>query len=183
MFTSPQRPDEKLILGLINMARRSFGDTMPENDVREVLARKGTLFVAIDSKDEPVGFANTEYAKPIVHLSGGVVGPEHQGNGLYTLLTLTRLCNGISQGCYIVTTHTQNPVIEYTIANSLKMLVRSGDIRNFDLLHRLAPNRYGRMLTKAMPHSKDESINRMYGKLNYARGDAYELLFVTGVVR
>lgn len=156
---------------------------MPEKDVREVLARKGTLFVALDSKDEPVGFANTEYAKPIVHLSGGVVGPDHQGNGLYALLTLTRLCNGISQGCYIVTTHTQNPVIEYTIANSLKMLVNLGNIGNFELLRRLTPNRYGRMLTRSMPHSKDESINMVYRKLNYARGDAYELLFVTGVVR
>jgi hypothetical protein len=184
-LSKPRQPSPETIGKLVDMAVESFGPTMLRSEVMERLSHSDLLFVAMDDKLSPIGFAGLEYkllndpAKTkAMYLSGAVVKASEQGTGIYNRLTLERLVLGMEFGnCHAATTRTQNPIVEYTICQSLNDLRKLGTIYNFYVTRSLSKNAYGRMLTKSIPKSKNESLNAEYGKLNYENGDGYELVF------
>ncbi|MFI5412749.1 MAG: hypothetical protein ACHQX1_02565 [Candidatus Micrarchaeales archaeon] len=191
VIEDPKHIDAKLLDQLLKLGVRTFGPGMTEEEVREHVVKNDVLFVLYDSNMVAIAFAGLTRAKDNktgtmlngAYLSGAVVAAEAQGFGLYKELAKLRIRYsiekfGLKSGAEI-TTRTQNPRIEEGINAALKYGISTIEcsvlLSSMSREYRRAL--FGRMLTKEVPRSNSDRINRAYSELNYASGDAYLLTF------
>ena len=172
--------DEFKLKEVIRVAQDGFGPTMSEEEIKRVVIPNTILFIAHRNRIT-VGFEASGYSKhpemnDLYLAAGAVVKPEW-GQGLFTLLNKLTVQDGLDQGFTNITARTQNPIIEGAIIRTLDLLREEHQISEYTIERRILERVYGRKLTKEMPISKIESINQIYAKLNYGRGDAYFLKF------
>lgn len=164
------------IQGLVQLAVSTFGPGMSAEEVKEHILPVDRLYVARDN-GAIVGFASLNFSPDFSYLAGTAVHPKKQGSGLYHDFAKERILDSLEKGLEKIKTRTQNPIIEHTLRNSFACLVQEKIIENFSFHRELLEGLYGRMLTKAIPKSRDMEVNNAYSSLNYARGDAFMLSF------
>ena len=172
--------DEFKVREVIRVAQDGFGPTMSEEEIKNVVIPNTILFIAHRNRIT-VGFEASSYSKHPemndLYLAAGAVVKSEWGHGLFTLLNRLAVQDGLDQGFRNITARTQNPTIEGAIIRSLDLLRGDSQISEYTIKREFLEAQYGRMLTKEIPLSKNESINQIYAKLNYKRGDAYFLTF------
>lgn len=180
---------DDLLMKLSEVGVRSFGSSMPLDEVRKHIRESHHVFVGFDVEERPIAFGGSKYTieedtrMPCLYLSGAFVDPQSRKTGLYNALSLRRILHGLELGYRIVAVRTQNPKVEAGIVGALETLCAEKGISRYFLSNRTkVPGLYGRMLTDQRPISSIDRINAEYERLDYDRGDAFYLRFVLGVV-
>ncbi|QRM27546.1 GNAT family N-acetyltransferase [Microvirga sp. VF16] len=112
-FIRPARRDDLEKLGPIERSAASVfrgvglawladGDTM-DPAVLMVLCREGTLWVAVDGRDEPVGFLAGHALDELFHIAEVSVARSHQRQGIGARLVEAAMFHGRRQGFGAVT--------------------------------------------------------------------------------
>ncbi len=150
----------------------------------------GDLFITAHQGEKLVGFSTSIYGSPKevlgidslteesgTYLAAGAVAKDAQGRGIYQAMLLQRIYAGIDRGVSLVYTRTQNPLVEQSIIQAMKILKISRDIDDCTINRVKLPGFYGEMLTGEEPTTKNIKIQQEYDQLDMRVGDAYVLLF------
>jgi hypothetical protein len=159
---------------------------MDDEEAKSHITGGDDIFVARDNSGKCIGFAVSELKHDgnckLLVFGGAAVDREYQNNGLYKSLNGQRISLAADLGCTSIMTRTQNPCVERGILDAMEEAKDAGVISAYALSERkMQIGAYGRMLTQEKPLSNDTILNKEYAKLNYGRGDAYELYFAIGV--
>jgi hypothetical protein len=149
---------------------------MTAEEVKAHVIPVDRLYIARE-RLEVVGFASLNFCEDFSYLAGTAVHPSKQGSGLYSSFARFRILDSLDMGFEQMKTRTQNPIIEHTLRKAFSSLVREGKISSFSVQRELVQGIFGRMLTKEIPKSRDETINIHYASLDYRGGDAFMLSF------
>jgi len=167
---------------IVNFTINTFQSGMTEGEVLNHI-KGNDLFLLLYKGENAIGFAGSKYISPgnyaerIAYLSAAVVSSEFQGLGLYRELVKERVDVALDLGLHIITTKTQNPLVEFTIREDLSRRVTEGQITGYSIDRKMLPGTFGRKLTENFKESKDKTINIAYRSLNLDRGDGYYLTF------
>lgn len=168
--------NEQLLDQLVGVARDGFGKDMSLNDIIDHIVPNSVVFVAYRD-GVAVGFATSNYEQNNLYLVGAVIYRSEQNKGLYRLLTLLRLEDGLRDNIFSVTTRTQNPHVERGITWALEKLSYKRGISGYEIRREKLDNVYEGMLTSDKPLTSDSVTNEIYSNLDYERGDAYFITF------
>ncbi len=153
---------------------------MGRDEVLEHLLPNDVLFVAYDKQQNAFAFAAGNHRDGVnsadyFYLAGAVVSSAYQGKGVYTHLTELRIQHSFLNGRDLpIKTRTQNPNVEDGILRAFAKVKRIS-LDDVSVTREIIPCLYGRQLTTTLP--REISANSLYAKLDYARGDAFELTF------
>jgi hypothetical protein len=167
---------------LLEIVENTFGLQM-KTEISTLLMSSDRLLVAFNPNSVAVGFATAEFYNwnDSMLLSSAVVEPSSRRLGIYGQFAVQRIALGLLKGYDKVIVWTQNPVVEYQIRKALATMSRRGCFGGFSLSRVYGTAFYGYRLTDRIQRSKSAKLNAIYGRLDYERGDAYELLFtITG---
>lgn len=174
----------KLVLKLTDIGKNTFGPGMKNLELFDHITEGDLVVIPFTTEGNPVGFGALKIIQQgempkTMFLSAAVVDDNDQNKGLYKELVRRRLEFGIDNGCTVVRTHTQNPIVESGITKVLQNLVEEGTIVSFvPIVEHINEKEYGRILTKNIPSSSNEVLNLRYEEqLDYFRGDSYSLAF------
>lgn len=161
---------------LVRVTREGFDKDMSEQEIREVVLPNTELFIAYKN-NKPVGFTAAKHRENEVYLAAAVIIPSERGTGLYTIFNRLRIEEGLSKGFTIISTRTQNPIVERRITSVLENLKMESKIIGYTVNRELLIGVYGRMLTGSRPESSDTNVNETFSRLNYEQGDAFFITF------
>ncbi|MDE1856629.1 MAG: GNAT family N-acetyltransferase [Candidatus Micrarchaeota archaeon] len=174
----------KLVLKLMDIGKNTFGRGMENKELFDHITESDLVVIPFTAEGNPVGFGSLKIVKrdgmpKTMFLSAAVIDDSDQNKGLYKELVRKRLEFGIEDGCTMVRTHTQNPIVEAGITRVLEGLAGEGIIAEFvPIVEHVNQMEYGRLLTKNIPSSSNEELNKRYEEqLDYFRGDSYSLAF------
>jgi GNAT superfamily N-acetyltransferase len=162
------------IQSIIDVTRRGFGTSMGADDIRNHILPVQFLYVA-SWHGNVVGFASSEVREGKFYLAGVAVDRERQEFGLATDLTRAVIEDAANLAYTGFWTRTQNPLVERTISRVLGDLRDEEVVGNWSIDRTLLEGHYGHMLTDTRPLSRNPELSRIYGSLDYSRGDAFRL--------
>jgi hypothetical protein len=147
-----------------------------------------SILEAFNKLEKPVGFMSYKnISEEVVYLAGVVVDKNYQHRGIYNSF-MRKMMNEMKNDVKYVVARTQNPIIYYVTRKYVKSIYPNNskiprqiyeialliDKRvNEDLIIKQC---YGRRLSSEVKKSKDDEINKLFGKLNLDKGDAFLII-------
>lgn len=183
----PHEVDRSMMMDLWKVAMSGFGKYVPFKEVENAVKKPDKLFVSYYNGD-PAAFASySTVNSDLAYLSAVVVHGGFKKRGLCRELT-KKIIGELRGRLDYVSARTQNPVVYHVLSSFLKEIFpgekpATGKVielaKTIDSRvdgHLMVRGFYGRRLSSFEFSAEDERTNRIFGRLDLNRGDAYILV-------